>query len=435
MARHLDEFDAAAELFRGRISLWVELFDPILAAKVSQIEENFSEQPELGVFKLKYTLDPNLPLTVHEAEFYDLAGLAEALESADRHIELELARLFWGGMMDCWIEASFGGPKALELAETIRSYIVRRKSEEARLGALPLLFLIDPGRSFRLADDVILQKPGDIPKLLKNDPSLKEAIQFNLYSGRFEAWLELCFSDADKDIAFFRYCREQLANDRLLGLQALVWRYSPGAAFKFAGQLVREPRSLAALIDAGEETKQAAKGVVKSGRLRTWLFSSGMLKDPEAFDRLARSEALNEDAALESILHILDPDLPNPEIRVDSVEIYLGLVRAGEKESAEFMVENVGRGHMWGRIMVEGAGAELIVAPARVEGRLTKINVTAEPPWWMKQQTTRKAKIIIETNGGRAEVDVEYQVVPYDFEPKSEGLWDRLSSLWKPRQD
>ncbi|MFH1137142.1 MAG: serine/threonine-protein kinase [Pseudomonadota bacterium] len=434
MAGRLDAFDAAAELFRGRISLWVELFDPHLAAKVVEIEEAYAERPELGVFKLKYTLDPNLPLKIMETEIFDLVGLVEAVATADRALGHELAAAWWDGFIDCWIETAFGGDRARELVEKMRKFIERRRSDAPRLGASPLLYLLDPARPFTLAPGVILEKPGDIPTLLKKDPALKDAVQFNLYSGRFELWLELCFSDAEEDRRFFKFCREELANDRLLGLQALIWRYRPTVPFKFGGELVADPRRLAALIDAGDEARLRAKRLLKSGWLRAWLIATGRLRDVAAFDQVATGDKFTEDAALEAVLHILDPDLPPPRVQVDRAAINLGVVRAGTTVDAEFFVENPGRGHLWGRVLVEGAGAELIVAPARVEGPRAKVHVTAQPPWWIKQEASRTARLVIETNGGRAEILVEFQVVPRDHEP-SEGLWGRLAGLFKPKGD
>jgi len=84
LASHLEEFDVENALFRGRISNWVYLHfdDADLAKRIEEIEENYTDKKKLGVFRLRYTLNPGLPLIINGQSVSSVGDLVELLRVA-----------------------------------------------------------------------------------------------------------------------------------------------------------------------------------------------------------------------------------------------------------------------------------------------------------------------------------------------------------------
>ncbi|MEW6265605.1 MAG: serine/threonine-protein kinase [Thermodesulfobacteriota bacterium] len=427
LARRLKEFDAADELFRGRVNLWAEYFDPDLAARIREIERVFASEKKLGVFKLRYTLDPNLPLEVEDRPIYDMVQLVEALASPDGHLRNALKKAFWEGYIDCWIESAFRGPRGLELAGRIKAFRERHAGRET-MGAWPLLFLLDPSRPLPLGSGLAVRTPEDLARAAGDHPETAEAVGRGLYTGVIQAWLEIVFPGRTGDHEFMAYLARLASRDRDQARRALVWRFSPSAPLDFGGRRIAEPRDLAGLIDSGPAGWKAGLELLAQGDLRTWLISTGRLNDPQALDELLDNQDLVEEAKLEAVLHLLNPDLPWPKAAADKSELDLGQIAPGEIRNAEIEFLNRGRGFLSGRLYFDGPAREVMLTPMHISGRSTRVRISVQPPDFLKPGRERTGFLVADTNGGRLEIPITYRTpgLTYDFEAEEPSPWERV---------
>lgn len=80
LAGRLADFDVETHLFRrSYLRDWLGQFDTELAEQAEAIGESYTDRPRVGVFKLKYLLDPDQPLVVDGRELRTLEDLAELL--------------------------------------------------------------------------------------------------------------------------------------------------------------------------------------------------------------------------------------------------------------------------------------------------------------------------------------------------------------------
>ena len=440
LARHLDEFDAEKDLFRGKISLWVRLFDPDLAARVAAVEEEYTDRPSLGVFKLRYILDPGLPLVIADREIFNAPDLILALKSQDKQTLKELDQAFWEGYIDCWIETALAGDRAARLAEKIRNHRLGRTGRR-RLGTLTLLYMLDPQAPLPLAGGRQASSPEEMVDILLQHPEVRDRVKKYLHSGQLAVWLETAFPDRPADLAFVRQAASQFQDDIELGVDALIWHFKPDHPLAFAGREASDPRELAASIDSGPEAWNAGLVILHNGRLRAWLTTTGMLADPEAFDLVMANDRFSADAKLEMVLRLLDPDLAKPVLKASLQRLDLGEIMAGEMVTASIDFIKEGRGILTGALRVEGAGRDVVLEPLKLEGDLTRVKVTVETPAWFKPGLKRQAVIVAESNGGGLEIPLTFTVIEglleepdLDPDPDDEGpvykIIRRLSKIF-----
>ncbi|MEW5722304.1 MAG: serine/threonine-protein kinase [Thermodesulfobacteriota bacterium] len=434
LARRLDKFDAEAELFRGRISLWVNLFDPEMAARIVQIEEDYTDRPRLGLLKLRHTLDPGLPLAIRNREIPDLPGLVAALRSRDKELLEGLKDAFWDGAIETWIATVFPEPPGPELAEKIKSFRIKYKGRR-QSGALHLLFILEPAAPLVLGRGLAARTPEEAVEILAKRPEVKEAVKAYLFSGQLAAWIELAFPDRQADADYLNRLTLEYSQDREMGLKALVWYLKPQTPFPLGDKQVMGPKELAALIDSGPEGWALGESLISSSLLRTWLLATGRLEDPAPLDQVVRNEKFSAKVKLDMILRLLDPELGRPEVGVDKARLDFGGLRAGGSKTLEIEFFNKSRGQLSGRLRVSGPAGEIGCDPYKIEGASTLVRVTARPPSWLSPGLVREAVLVAETNGGGLEIPVTYRVTARTdgppAAPEEETLLDKLGKLFR----
>lgn len=87
LARCLDRFDSRKQLFRGDIRRWVfDHFDHRMAEQLYDIEENDTGNPDFGLFKTRFVLDPTLPLLLGAVPVHTPQELAAAIDRRDHAV-------------------------------------------------------------------------------------------------------------------------------------------------------------------------------------------------------------------------------------------------------------------------------------------------------------------------------------------------------------
>ena len=418
LARHLEDFDAARELFRGRISLWVKLFDPQMAERIVEIEEQYTEDPEKGLLKLRYLLDASLPLTIAGCDIHDIRELGKALTSKDRALLEGIKEAFWDGTIETWIGAIYSDARGRELAGRIKGFRQRHRGRR-QMGILHLAFMLDPSAPLGLGQGHQARTPEELAEAA-HVPELNKAVKAYLFSGQAAAWLEIAFPERPEDARFLRQAALDYQQNSDLGLEALYWYFRPEAPFTLGGKQIHDPAALAALIDQNEAGQRYGLEIVQNGRLRTWLMSTGRLVDPSVFDAIASNETFSSEVKLEMILRLLDPELPKPVLETDTKKVDLGLVEAGGSKTAEIEFINSGRGTLTGEVRVEGAGSDVLLDPCKLEGHRTLVRIKAQPAHYLADGVARQANIIVESNGGGLQIPLTYRIVKLVAVPEPE---------------
>ena len=414
LAHHLDRFDAERELFRGNISDWIRRFfgGEDLARRVEEIEENYDgKRRGLGLFKLRYTLDPGLPLEIGGHVIRRIPDLIELLKKPDGALASALEEAIWGEFLDCWLETTVDDPGAKELVNKIKAIRVRLKDKNPELALFSLLYTLDPAYPFKIADGLAITRPEELEHCLGNRPDLIPAVQRLLFDGLFEEWIIACFPEkAQEEGEFLCWCRNSFQDAKDLGTYALRWHYCPSLAFPFGNESAKEPSDLARLIDRTPAGWDQGIEYLFKGWIRTWLFSTGRLKDPRDFDAILTRTDMSRRHKMEEVLHLLDKDLPRPEVTADLRKVDLGKIASGASKSADVWFRNKGRGHLAGGVRLEHMGEKGFSLQAQaLEGHPARVRVTANPlglPAGSRQQ----ALLVAETNAGRVEVPVTYRV-------------------------
>jgi serine/threonine protein kinase len=129
----------------------------------------------------------------------------------------------------------------------------------------------------------------------------------------------------------------------------------PSLPFPLAPDLLAEaPAELARLIDSSGANWRMGREQLFSGRIAVWLRSTGRgaLLDEWARERETYGRAALHDAGLERFLHILDPSLAPPSLKVSPRSIDWRLSVRDEAPATRLTITNPGRGYLSGNLGV-----------------------------------------------------------------------------------
>jgi hypothetical protein len=414
LAAHLHEFDAETALFRRNyIRDWLGTFDTTLAEAAAEIGETYTDRPELGLFKLKYLLDPTLPLQLDGLSAHTLQDLVPQIANAGHATEAPVAKLLWGGFLDTWIEAVRPVPNSQALSDAVRG-IRKRFTLKDPLALFSLLYLLQPARPLELAPGVDITDPQQLEDALTKNPAALRGLQKLVATGHFEAWLRAKLGGTTRHptLDAIRACREA-GTDPALCAYVARWCTDPSVPLPFAGASVRSPKELVTLIERDAATREAGADLLARGWLRAWLVCTGQLRDPTQLDQLLAVSELSWQAKLESVLPLLDPTLPAPQLKVRPGDLRFGRISMGHSRRQKIRIANVGRGLLHGVAALENPDPAITLGPTRFEGNAAEVTVTVNPAH-LAVGTNRKNRIAIRTNGGTLAIPLSYQVaVPY----------------------
>ena len=413
MAARLSDFDAERDLQRGYIAQWAMFFDTDLGRRIAQLEEDSTGNARLDVFKLRYLMDPTLPLEVGSSRAYDIKQLAGLIDVAYNPYRQELEGLLYGGSIEAWVDARGHDERIRGLVQRIAA--IRTGIKNRPLGLFALLYALDPTRPLRLSKNVSITSPEDIEGALAEHPKLKQRVMNYLYSGYFAVWMRNAFPQRVDDVRFITECVTTFKENRDQGTFAFRCRFGPTLPLWLGAAEAKTPKDLAALISRGPASYELGIRLLAEGWIRAWLWATGRLTDLDAFDAVADDPATTGARKLEAVLHMLDPDLLWPRAAADVDYLDGGTVSTDGMKTMRLCIFNAGRGHLSGTITLDDAGAGdpglpsgFSMAEREIEGGLTEVAVTMSgqglPPG--KRQ---EARVIVDTNGGRLEIPVFFQ--------------------------
>jgi len=410
MAARLSDFDAERDLQRGYIAQWAMFFDTDLGRRIAQLEEDSTGNAALDKLKLRYLLDPTLPLDVGSSRAYDLKQLAGLVDLPHNPYQQELEGLLYGGSIEAWVDARGHDQSTQRLVDRIAA--IRTGIKNRPLGLLALLYALSPTRPLRLSQRVSLSSPEDLEDALAQNPKLKQRVMNYLYGGHFALWMRNAFPERVDDVRFITECVTTFRENREQGTFALRCRFCRTLPLWLGAAQAKTPKELAALISRSPASYELGIRLLAEGWIRAWLWATGRLTDLDAFDAVADDPATSGARKLEAVLHMLDPDLLWPRAAADVDYLDGGIVSTDGMKTMRLCVFNAGRGHLSGTITLDDGGAAesglpsgFSMAEREIEGGLTEIAVTMSgqglPPG-----KGQEARIIVDTNGGRLEIPV-----------------------------
>lgn len=414
LATALDGYPhAQRDLFGGEIRHWVFQHDPDLARRIEAIEENDTRQPQLGLLKLKYLLDPRLPLQVGDHALRTLADLTRVLDDPGVETRQALDQQVWDESLETWIAAT-QGPAGPALAREIAG--VRQRLQEIKqtgLAVTVLGYLLDPQRPLWLLPDAPLKDLAELETVLAEHPEAEAALEEALFGGHLEEWLRAArFDHWQQDTAFLRDCRQRHAekDDRRLGVYALRWHWNPHVPLPLGGHRIGEPSALPRCVDRDRAARDAAHVLLANGWLRTWLVASGRC-DPGPLDRVLNDAARSPGDKLEAFLHLCDPKLAWPTPASSDDRLDFGGVSTETPQTRQVTLRNGGRGYLTGVVRLRQPVEGLEVAPQRIEGHAVQVPVTVNCAG-LRAETVYQAELVVESNGGTLTVPIRFRVAP-----------------------
>jgi serine/threonine protein kinase len=411
LGRALHQFDATKQLFRGDIRRWIfDHHDPALAERIEQIEENYTQTPQLGLQKLRYLLDPSQPLRVADRDVHTLKELLDILLVDDANYSETVTQLLFGGILGAWVDTLDGVPRRDVLVSKIAQIADKLRYKDPSLALFALRYTLAPQQPLSLGGEAALTSPGDIETVLKRDPEAKHALAQCIADGRFEQWLRAGeFPRWEEDVKFLQRCNVIYAQQQALLLRALRWRYRPDLPIRFGSTAVSEPRELARLIERDEASRQLGLRLLADGWLRAWLVSTGRVADPDLLDQVLWDTRASEASKLEAILQLLDPTLQKPQLAVGFSRINFGPLDPESPRSKTITVRNATRGHLSADLKLEHPDRGFSLDKHHVEGNENSVRITAHA-LGMPAQTRQQTELTISSNGGEHRIELAYQV-------------------------
>lgn len=408
MLARLGEFNAKSDLQRGFISQWLMYFDVSLGKEVARAEAEFSHRPELGVFKLRYLLDPTQPLEIGERKVYNVEQLVKLIAQGNETDRKNVQDALYSGCIGVWLSA-------LQTDEYTDALVAKIQSIGDRLGDNPLavfalLYTLNPNQPLAFSNGTSIASPDDFEEVL---PAGTRDLTRYLYYGYLREWFIGAFPERQDDIRFLTYCMETYGRkDEEQGLFALRCHFCRSLPFPIGSRQIGSPKELAALIGSDPTFFHNAVYLLSRGWIRTWLVHTGRLgpADLPAFDKLVNDTAASWPRKMEAVLHLLDPELPWPVVACDRTNIYVGGVTPESCKVERVRFFNSGRGYLSGTVALAGTGQGFDMSGGPIEGTdcLVEIGMHGKGLTVGSHQGTT---IIATTNGGRLEIPVLFEVV------------------------
>lgn len=408
LVEHFAAFNVEKDLFRGRISQWAYQFDPILSDRIIDIEENFTQDKPLGVFKLKYLLNPGAPFYIAGIPVQKGTELLPLLANPDPEIQADLRNALDSRHLEYWLSASpdISDKKGFETTmQNLRERLKAKKKEA--LAPFSLLYILAPEQPLALPENHMIARPEELSGLLETHPRLMPGAVELLTSGKLEEWLTCAFPDRVHDIEFVRNCLSLPSME--VAVFSICCHFDPKTPFPFGTLRIQSPAELAEHIEKDGSNRDMGVAMLKNGMIRAWLVTTGRLRDEAAFSLIVDNPDLSWEAKLEEILHLLAPSLPRPLLKVSKKAIRLGNISPNARELILISVENAGRGHLYGTVKLQGPKTIFILNSLSVEGGDNSISLEINPRG-LTAGTYKSANLCIASNGGDLEIPISFSV-------------------------
>lgn len=188
-------------------------------------------------------------------------------------------------------------------------------------------------------------------------------------------------------------------------LVEIAHRLTPGMPFQLTPtEAVASPRELAALIDKNKGNWNAGLKKLASGEIQGWLRSGGgeaIVADWESEAQAFAGDS-TQDAALEAFLHLLDPKLPQPKIKIHPERLHEHRLPGGQTEEFTAKISCSNRGHIFGTFALEDEVEGLTVPDQEIAAnhatdQSTEISFQVDTNK-MKRGKVYRTKLLLSTN-------------------------------------
>ncbi len=415
LASSLDRFDASRQLARGDIRRWVfDHFDHRMADRIERLELSGTESPDLALSRLRFILDPTLPLEVAGLRLKTLNDLVRLLrrECDNTIVREQLGGLLHDGLIEDWIRAgSLAAGRTEELLARIADLRKRLSGEQRQDVALDaLLYILDPTAPIHLSGGQQVSRPRDIALAFEHGRKhIGPVLVRHLFDKRIDEWLRAAeFPGWHGHLTFLEDLRVRYLEQPLLGVHCLCWRFNPDMPLLFKGARVTRPRQLAALIESSPENTAEGLRLMEQGWIRAWLVGSGMIDDPTELDHALLALDVGPRSKLEAVLHLLDPTLGHPQLETSPESFHFGRITAGDTRVRELRIENTGRGHLNGEIKLDNYGEGVMLDSYKVEDNALGIQVRVITLGMAHGRYSNA--LHVDTNGGIREIPIQFTV-------------------------
>ena len=415
LASCLAKFDAENELYRtDDIGRWVfDHFDAELARRIRAISDDFARDRRLGLQKLRYLLDPTLPLNAGKHTVKSLSEFDSLLASEDQHVQSIVARLLFSRELEIWIDAvQPAGEKSAELAEKLAALRQRLRNNNEQLAVFSLLHILRPARKVELEPGLEAANPTELAALLSPKREWDRAsFQDFLFSRKFEEWLSAAeFKDWKVDSEFLEDCRKRHGDARQIACFGALCRFGRNVPLAFGSEVAVHPRELARLVDRDRRSQQLGIELLQRGWIRIWLVGSGRLEDHNHFDRVIESSNVSWESKLESVLQLLHPALRRPLAVPVPTALNLGDISQGGQRTGVIRIDNASRGHLAGEVHVSEGSRGVSIEDSHFEGARTNVRVTVNTAG-VVLGSRQEAELSVTSNGGTFAVPIRYRAV------------------------
>jgi serine/threonine protein kinase len=215
---------------------------------------------------------------------------------------------------------------------------------------VPVAEYVKPGPSFHyeLGGKAAYTLP-DLATLLRDNPD--KAKERFIESDSIERALETYNQDLAASVR--RLKKEAPShNSALIGL---VHTLNPDLPYRMRiGKEARTPEELARVIDTDRTTWAAGSEEMFDGSIIMWLRVTNQSARVQLWNQVAKRYAAPDqnDAGLEHFLHILNPKLPLPTLKVTPTVIEWDGIEGGSQKTGRLAISNSGRGFLSGSIDV-----------------------------------------------------------------------------------
>jgi len=217
------------------------------------------------------------------------------------------------------------------------------------------------------------RSPEELAKLMRRDPdrARRQLASGAMFSGLSQRRPDLA---AEIDSYVKRFARPDIQ------LTAVLFALDPAFPYQLApGLEATDRKAMARLIDASDAARDAAKEQLFDGRLPAWLLATG--HEAAANEWFAKVEpyrqAKAEREGLEYFLHVLDPDLALPGLKVESDDLGHLVMRPDRDGEFRLAIANPGRGYLSGVLSLSEPDHGFQIQPRAFSGPRTDVVIRA----------------------------------------------------------
>nr|WP_141657224.1 hypothetical protein [Thiocapsa sp. KS1] len=293
-----------------------------------------------------------------------------------------------------------------ELGESLRGSItesLERLRTQPRLALFTLSCLLtdDP---LSVTPDVEVRSLDDLVRLLAPATPGREATLAGfcalIADGRLGEWLRTRVPVGGEDtLAAMDAVLRTYPGEPDLAVYTLLWRLAPDLGFPVGDGWVKTTKELAAWIDRDDDHRTRGLDLLDRGWVGTWLLANGRLD--ASGDLSARVPlGLTRAARAETLLWLLDPDVPGPRVLAEPARLKLSFKSSSPESTIGVTLRSEGPGYAWGSVDLQGAvpGVELLTR--QFDGTPSTVSLRVRPST-MRPGVSRDLSLVIRTYGPR----------------------------------